>query len=225
MQNEFLHNIHHVEIHGLADIDIERHTGNNIDDGEDETKSFPEILLDASDENGIRFFHSIECTMKYDTIRAIFSKQNQDACNEILNDLDIWLSSKFIDVSLCHAFRAQQSVKAYTSTIEERKTQHHVKFNAYAQRISKRVCTSNPSEPDESFGTAPLMIPKRCINVSYAAAVAAPSPQHTQPINTYTAPATNADVMDMSLNIPKYTGDNSGRLAELESSLLSIKSK
>jgi hypothetical protein len=33
MQNEFLHNTH-VEIHGLADIDIDRHLENTIDDGE-----------------------------------------------------------------------------------------------------------------------------------------------------------------------------------------------
>jgi hypothetical protein len=95
--------------------------------------------LDASDENGIRIFYSIERTMKSDTICAIFSKQNQDACNEILNDLDIWLSSKFIDGSLCHAFCAQQSVKVYTSTIEERKTQHHARFNAYAQCNAKKM--------------------------------------------------------------------------------------
>jgi hypothetical protein len=35
MQNEFLHNIQHVEIHGLADIEIHRHLGKDMDDGED----------------------------------------------------------------------------------------------------------------------------------------------------------------------------------------------
>jgi hypothetical protein len=35
MQNEFLHNIQHIEIHVLTDINIDRHLGNDIDDGED----------------------------------------------------------------------------------------------------------------------------------------------------------------------------------------------
>jgi hypothetical protein len=34
MQNEFLHHVHHVDIHGLADIDIERHVDNDMDNGE-----------------------------------------------------------------------------------------------------------------------------------------------------------------------------------------------
>jgi hypothetical protein len=33
-QNEFLHNVQHVEIHGLSDIDIELHLGNDCEDGE-----------------------------------------------------------------------------------------------------------------------------------------------------------------------------------------------
>jgi hypothetical protein len=97
MQNEFLHNIQHVEIHGLADIDIDIHLGNYIDDGEDVSNSIREIFLEASDNNWEHLFHSIERTIKSDTIRAIFTKQNQDACNKILNDSDAWLSSKFID--------------------------------------------------------------------------------------------------------------------------------
>jgi hypothetical protein len=68
--------------------------------------------------------------MKSDTIKAIFNKQKQDACNKILNNLDIWLSTKFIDGTSCTAFLARQSFKVFTSRIEERKTQHQVKFNA-----------------------------------------------------------------------------------------------
>jgi hypothetical protein len=35
MQNEFLHNIQHVKIHGLSDIEIELHIGNDSKYGED----------------------------------------------------------------------------------------------------------------------------------------------------------------------------------------------
>jgi hypothetical protein len=35
MQNEFLHNVKHVEIHGLSDINIELHLGNDSEDVED----------------------------------------------------------------------------------------------------------------------------------------------------------------------------------------------
>jgi hypothetical protein len=64
MQNEFLHNIQHVEIHRLAYIDINIHLGNDMDDGEDISNSIREIFLEASDESGQRIFHSIERTMR-----------------------------------------------------------------------------------------------------------------------------------------------------------------
>jgi hypothetical protein len=208
MHYELLHNVRHIEIHGLADIDIDRHLGHDLDDGEDTKNSIREIILDACDDNGLRLFHSIERTMKSDTIRAVFTKQNKDECNTILNELDTWLSAKFIEGDTITAFRAQYSVHVYISTIEERKTQQHVKFNAYAQHIAKRFCTSNPNKPEESFDTVPLRIPKQRINLSYAATTATPSPQ-PQPAPhpvAHAAPALNADVMDMSLNIPMYSG-------------------
>jgi hypothetical protein len=46
MQNEFLHNIKHVEIHGLSDIDIELHLGINNEDGEYYANSIREIILE-----------------------------------------------------------------------------------------------------------------------------------------------------------------------------------
>jgi hypothetical protein len=120
-----------VEIHGLTDIDIDRHLGNDIDEGEELSNSIRDIFLEASGDNGERIFHSIELTMKSYTTRAIFTKQNQDAYNEISNDLDTWISIKFIDAQSCISFRAHQSVNFFTSTIEKRKSQHQVKFNAY----------------------------------------------------------------------------------------------
>jgi hypothetical protein len=195
-----------------------------MDDGEDISNSIREIFLEASDDHGDRFFHSLECTMKSDTIRAIFTKQNKDACNEILNDLDACLSTKFIDVPSCVSFRSHQSVKVFISMIEQHKSQHQVKFNAYARRIAKRLCKVNPNEPDESFDTVPLRTPKQRINVSYATAVATPYPQPASLKSNYVAPSPNVDMIDMSLYIPTHTGGNSNHLAELESSLLFIQS-
>jgi hypothetical protein len=77
MQNEFLHNIQHAEIHGLADIDIDRHLVKYMEDSKDISYSIHEIFLEASDESGQRLFHSIERTMTSDTTRPIFTKQNK----------------------------------------------------------------------------------------------------------------------------------------------------
>jgi hypothetical protein len=99
--------------------------GNDIDDGEEISNSIREIFLGAFDNNGERLFHFIERTMKSDATRAI------------LNDIDTWLSSKFIDAQSCITFRAHPAVKVFTSTIDQHKSQHQVKFNAYTQRTTK----------------------------------------------------------------------------------------
>jgi hypothetical protein len=52
MQNEFLHNIKHVEIHGLSDIDIEIHLCINDEDGEDYANFIRDILLEECDIYG-----------------------------------------------------------------------------------------------------------------------------------------------------------------------------
>jgi hypothetical protein len=70
MQNEFLQNIRHSEIQDLTDIDLERHVSNDMEDSEDISNSIREILLDTTDDEGLRLFHSIEHTMKSDMIRA-----------------------------------------------------------------------------------------------------------------------------------------------------------
>jgi hypothetical protein len=126
MQNYVLHNIRHVDIHGLAGIDIKRHVGNDMYKGEDICKSIQEILLDDADNDGIHIFHSIKRTMKSGTIIAILTKQNQYACNTILNDFNNWFSDKFSDASTTTGSRAYQGVKLFTSTIKQRNTQHQV---------------------------------------------------------------------------------------------------
>jgi hypothetical protein len=131
MPIEFLHNIQHVVIYGLAEIDIDRHLGNDMDDGEEISNSIHKIFLETSDESGQRLFHSIKRTMKLDSTRAIFTKQNQNACNKILNDSDTWFISKLSESQAPIAFRSHSSVKVFTSTIDQRKPQHQIKFNAY----------------------------------------------------------------------------------------------
>jgi hypothetical protein len=88
MQNKFMHNIKHVKIHGLSDIDIELHLENDCDNGEDYSNITRELLLNKLGIDGHQIFHSIEHTMKADTTRALFSKQNEILCNTILSGLD-----------------------------------------------------------------------------------------------------------------------------------------
>jgi hypothetical protein len=182
MQNKFLHNIQHIEIHGISDIDIERHIGNDNDDGEDYSNTIRELLLDDADIHGHRPFHAIERNMKPDTTRALFSKQKGTQGNVILFDIDNWICSKSIDVNNNFSFRESPEVRVFTSTIEQRKTQNKVKFNAYATRISKRCCSENPNKAIESFDVAPNRMPKRCINLTYTAAVTTTTPCQEQSV-------------------------------------------
>jgi hypothetical protein len=84
--------------------------------------------------------------MKADTIRALFSKQNENLCNYTLSDCDTWLNIKFGDDMHGIAFRKEADVRILISTAEQRKTQDQVKSNDYASRISKRSCSDNPNE-------------------------------------------------------------------------------
>jgi hypothetical protein len=88
MQNELLHNVKHVKIDGIYDIDVELHIGTDCDDGEDYPNLIRDILLKECDIDRQCIFHSIERTIKSDTSRAIFSKQNEIMCNSIFSDLD-----------------------------------------------------------------------------------------------------------------------------------------
>jgi hypothetical protein len=84
--------------------------------------------------------------MKADTTRALFSKWNEITCKSILSDLDSWLSIKFGDALHRVAFRKEADIRVFMSTVEQRKTQDQVKFNYYASRIAKRVCSDKPNE-------------------------------------------------------------------------------
>jgi hypothetical protein len=60
------------------------------------------------------------------------------------------------------------------TTIEQRKSQQHVKFGAYAKCMVKKFCSSNPNEATDEFDYAPSRPEKRWINLSFAAAVTTP---------------------------------------------------
>jgi hypothetical protein len=168
MQNEFLHNILHVKIHGLLDIDIELYLGNDSEDGDDYSNIIRELLIDELDTHDQRIFHAIERTMESDTICALFSKHNKILCNTILSDLDTWLCSKFIDTNNNVSFSRSAAVHNFTSTIDQRKTRNQVKFNAYASRIAKIFCSGNPNEAVESVYTALMMYKYRlCLRESH----------------------------------------------------------
>jgi hypothetical protein len=173
-----------------------------MNDGEDISNSIMELLLDATDTEGQRLFHSIEHTRKSDTIRAIFTQQNQSGYNKILNDPDTWLSDKFTDASVATIFHKHQEVKAYTSTIEQRKSQYQLKFDAYVKYIAKQLCSVNTNEPDESFDTAPNRMPKRRINLSYVTVITTLSPRPVLYVNAYIFQQNDSDTIDMSLGIP-----------------------
>jgi hypothetical protein len=168
MQNEFLHNIQHVKIHGLSEIDIELHLGNDCDYREDYSNTIRDIFLEELDIDGHRIFHSIGRTMETNTTRALLSKQNEIVYSTILSDLDTWLCARFIDANYNVAFRSSAEVGIFNSTIDQRKTQNQVKLNAYASRIAKRFLSDNPNEDIEYFDTAPTLSLKRSTNLTHA---------------------------------------------------------
>jgi hypothetical protein len=59
-------------------------------------------------------------------------------------------------------------------TTKQRKHQQHVQFSAYAKRIVKKFCTSNPHEATDEFDYAPSRPEKIRMNLSYAALVTTP---------------------------------------------------
>jgi hypothetical protein len=181
IQNEFIHNIKHVKIRGLSDINLECQIGNENDDGEYYSNSSRELLLDEVDEQGQQLFHAIERTMKPDNTHALLSKQNEDQCKVILSNIDNWSCSKYIDANNNVSFSQSPEVRVFTSIIEQRRTQNQVKFNAYASPTAKRCCTENHNEATEYFETACDHMPKSCINLTYAAGVATATPCPAQP--------------------------------------------
>jgi hypothetical protein len=229
MQNEFLHNVKHIEIHGLSDINVELHLVTDSDDGEDYANSIRELLLEECDIDGQHIVHLIKSMIKSDTSRAIFSKQNEILCNSILSDLENWLSSKFTESNNNIAFCKAAAVLVHTSTVDKRKSQNQVNYNAYASRIAKRFCSENPNGAVESYDTSPNRTPnrtpKRRINLTYADAAANATPMLEQSTTSTTTNASTLAPTCTQYTTSIVSNDNSSRLAELESIIQSIDSE
>jgi hypothetical protein len=116
-------------------------------------------------------------------------------------------------------------VRVHTSTIDQRKSQTQIKYNAYASQISKRFCSENPNEAIESFNTAPNRAPKRRINLTCADAAANSSHIQEQD-NTHPKADTPIAAPHRTQDRTSVTSsDNSSHLVELESSIQSIDSE
>jgi hypothetical protein len=68
------------------------------------------------------------------------------------------------------SYRKDHNVKIFSTTTDQRKSQHQVNFGAYAKSLVKRFCAANPNEETDDFDYAPSRPEKHCIAVSYAAA-------------------------------------------------------
>jgi hypothetical protein len=53
------------------------------------------------------------------------------------------------------ANRQDHHIKIFSTTTDHRKSQHHVKFGAYAKSLVKKLCAVNPNEATEDFDYAP----------------------------------------------------------------------
>jgi hypothetical protein len=144
-QNEYLRHIKHVEMHNLYHID------KDISLGYDTTwelisSTIHQMLMDEVDVEGEPIFHTIERTMKNDTNRALFLDSNNYFCMTILDDIEDWMVQKFEHSDDPTDYRENGHVKAFATTIEQRKSQQRVKFGAYAKLMVKKFCSSNPNE-------------------------------------------------------------------------------
>jgi hypothetical protein len=92
----------------------------------------------------------------------------------ILDDIEGWVEQKLEHSDDPTAHRENENVKAFTTTIEQRKSQQHVQFGAYAKLMVKKFCSLNPNEATDEFDYAPSRPEKQRIDISYAAALATP---------------------------------------------------
>jgi hypothetical protein len=72
--------------------------------------------------------------MKDETNRAPFLELNNDLCMAILEDIEGWLAQNFEHSYDPTAYRNNEHVKVIMTTTEQRKSQQHVQFDAYAKK-------------------------------------------------------------------------------------------
>jgi hypothetical protein len=136
----------HVEMHNLCHIDKDITLGYD---------KISQTLMDEDDVEGEPVFHAIERTMKNDTNRALFLDSNNYLCMKILNDIEDWMAHKLEHSNDPKNYRENEHVKAFSTTIEQRKSQQHVKFDAYAKHMVKKFYSSNPNVATYEFDYAP----------------------------------------------------------------------
>jgi hypothetical protein len=173
MQNKHLHNTKNVGMHHLCHIDKEISLGYDTI-GEPISSTIRQILMDEVDVEWDPIFHSIEKTMRADTNIALLLETNNDLCMAILEDIEGWLAQKFKHSDDPTAYRDNEHVKVIVSKTEQRKSQQHVQFCAYAKRMIKKFCTFNPNEARDEFDYAPSPREKQWVSLSYAAVVTTP---------------------------------------------------
>jgi hypothetical protein len=156
MQNKHIRNTKHVEMHHLCHIDKEISLGYDTT-SEPISSTIRKMLMDEVDVEGDPIFHSIERTMKAAMNRALFLEPSNDLCMVMLEDIEGWLAQKFEHSDAPTAYRDNEHVKVIMSTTEQRKSQQHVKFGAYAKRMVKKFCTYNPNEATGEFDYAPSL--------------------------------------------------------------------
>jgi hypothetical protein len=91
------------------------------------------MLIDEVDVEGDPIFQSIERAMKADTNRALFLEPNNGLCMAILEDIEGWLAQKFEHSEDPTAYRNNEHINVIMPTTEQRKSQQHAHFGAYAK--------------------------------------------------------------------------------------------
>jgi hypothetical protein len=215
-QNEHLRHTKHVEMHNLSHIEKDISLGYDTT-GEIIMSTIRQMLMDDVDVEGEPIFHSIERTMKNNTNRALFLEPNNDLFMTILDHLESWMSKKFEYSDDPKASRENEHVKVFATTIEQRKSQQHDQFGAYAKFMVKKLFPPNPNEVTDEFDYAPSRQEKRQMNLSYAAVV-------TTLVQRSFYSESEMDNMNlMSEEPPMLTGfKNVSKLLELENSIKSI---
>jgi hypothetical protein len=84
--------------------------------GEALTTTIRQLLMDKFDVEGEPLFQAIEHTMKEDTDQALFTESNQEICEHILDDIEIWMKQKFEHADDPKAYRECDNMKMFATT-------------------------------------------------------------------------------------------------------------
>jgi hypothetical protein len=110
--------------------------------------------MDEVAVEGEPIFQSVKRTMKDDTDHVLFTGPNLELCKHILEDIKMWTANKFEHSDDPTAYHENYK-KIFSTTTEQHKNQHHVKFGAYTNSLVKKLCAVNPNEATGDFDYAP----------------------------------------------------------------------